>query len=387
MPIKSEYIENLVNKFHTGKISLEELQILTKWYNSHDDQYAVISSKKDESHDQVKARMLQGLLAKVASEQKVTQISLYSGIKWIVAAAAVFLIALGIWTVQDDKKPLPEIATVKSSIEPGGNKATITLADGRTIVLSDSQTGIVAGKAITYINGAPVDNTALNPSEEVQQLTFHTPRGGTYSITLEDGSQVWLNAESTMKYPSRFSVEERVIEIEGEAYFKVKPLYAEDGKRIPFRVISKKQTIEVLGTAFNMNTYSDQASSKTTLVEGKIALNDGKNHILLAPNEQAVTTTGKTRVSRVNTANYTAWRDGKFAFDGKTFEETMNEIGRWYDLDIVYENGVPNEELAGDAYRNQNIGFVLRLLDVAEINYKLDVGLRKITIKGKNNKM
>jgi transmembrane sensor len=387
MSINTESIEQLVFKFNTGNISPGELQQLQDWYNSYDDEHVTIASKAVESPDQVKSRMLENLLAKIAREQP-KPFKLYRKFKWMTAAAAILVIALGTWMLIEYKRPVREPELHSTAIKAGGNKATLTLQNGRNITLSSSQTGIVTGDEITYANGTPVENTGLDKTSETQKLTLHTPRGGTYTITLEDGTQVWLNAASTIKYPSRFASAERVVELEGEAYFKVKSTFNQKGEKIPFKVISAQQEVEVLGTQFNMNAYPDQAFSKTTLVEGKVAISDKVNHFLLAPDEQAVTTAGKTKVKQVEVNNYIAWRDGKFSFDGKTFEEAMNDIARWYDLHIVYENGIPEEELAGDAYRNQNIKFVLRLLDdVAKIDYKLDVANRKLTIKGKKNRM
>ncbi|TKC06184.1 FecR family protein [Pedobacter frigoris] len=378
MSLNTEYIENLVFKFNNGSITPKELQVLTDWYNSHDDQKAVVTSPPEK----VKSRMLTSLLARVANKRS-KSVKLYPKLRWLAAAASIIVIAFGAVMVIKYKSSLPHSAQVKTSIEPGGNKATLTLPDGKSISLSNAQTGIVAGAEIRYIDGSIIENTNVNQTNNTQQLTLHTPRGGTYIIRLQDGTQVWLNAESTLKYPSGFSAEERVVELDGEAYFAVKPAYNINGGKIPFKVTTGQQIVEVLGTEFNISTYPDQASSKTTLIAGKVALSNNDSRIILSPNEQAVTTNGKTIVKKVEVTNYTAWRDGKFSFDGKTFKETMAEIGRWYDLDIIYENGVPSEELVGDAFRNQNIGFVLRLLDVAEINYKLDVNRRKLTIKGK----
>lgn len=378
MSLNTEYIENLVFKFNNGSITQDELQILTDWYNSHNDQKAVISSSPEE----VKSQMLVGLLAKVSAQQP-KRIKLYPKRRWLAAVAILSIVALGTMMVIQNQSSSPKTSLLKTSIEPGGNKATLTMANGKSISLSNAQTGIVTGQEIKYIDGTIVENTDVG----IQQLILHTPRGGTYTVKLQDGTQVWLNAESTLKYPSSFTSEDRIVEIEGEAYFDVQPAYKKTGEKIPFRVITKQEVIEVLGTEFNVNSYLNQASSKTTLVEGKIALNNNVNRTLLSPNEQAVTTNGKTKVKSVNVSYYTAWRDGKFSFDGKTFEETMDEIGRWYDLDIKYENDIPTEELTGDAFRNQNISFVLRLLDVAKINYKLDINLRKLTIKGKKNRM
>lgn len=387
MQFNTKNIEHLVFKFNKGNISPEEFQILQDWYNSHDDQQVIIPSKADESGDVVKSRMLENLLAKIAEEQP-QSIKLYPRLKWLTAAAAILAITLVTWIFIQNKRSEQNPQVQTTEIKAGGNKAILTLQDGRNILLSSSQTGIVTGSNITYANGSPVENTGLDESSEIQKLILHTPRGGTYTITLEDGTQVWLNAASTLKYPSRFGATGRIVELEGEAYFKVKPSYRQNGEKIPFKVISAQQVVEVLGTQFNMNTYTNQPFSKTTLVEGKVAIRDQFNNFELAPGEQAVTASGKTKVRKVAVGNYTAWRDGKFSFDGKTFEETMNDIARWYDLHVVYENGIPEEELTGDAYRNQNIRFVLRLLDdVAEVDYKLDIANRKLIIKGKKNRM
>lgn len=389
MSINTESVEQLVFKFNTGTISPAELQVLQDWYNSHDDTQVSIFTKADESNDQVKSRMLESLMARIAEDQSQQTKHQRLWLRIALVAAAVTAIVFGIWffSAQDTNGRHPELVSGPQDVAPGGNKATLTLQDGRNINLSSSQTGIVTGDEITYANGTPVENTGLNERSEVQKLILHTPRGGTYTITLQDGTQVWLNAASTIKYPSRFGTSARMVELEGEAYFKVKPIYNQKGEKIPFKVISDQQTVEVLGTQFNMNTYNNQPFSKTTLLEGKVSISDQSGNFTLTPGEQATTASGKTKVKKVEVGNYTAWRDGKFSFDGKTFEETMNDIARWYDLHVVYENGIPEEELAGDAYRNQNIRFVLRLLDVAEIDYKLDVANRKLTIKGKKNRM
>jgi ferric-dicitrate binding protein FerR (iron transport regulator) len=363
-----EYIELLVFKFNNGTITPEEQKMLTEWYNSHDDRYVTIPTKEIESAEEVRSRMLSGLLVKMGSSETKPVKRLHLT-RWLSAAAAILVVALITWQFIQYKTVPKSVTAVAKSIEPGGYKATLTLANGKTIALSSAQTGIVTGEKITYLNGTPVTNedlTSTNSEENI--LALHTPRGGTYNITLPDGTEVWLNAASTIKYPSRFSAASRIVHLEGEAYFHVKKAYSQDGERIPFKVIANKQEVEVLGTQFNMNAYPEQESAKTTLV---------------TPNHQAVTTKGNTLVKKVNVYNYTAWREGKFSFDGKTFEETMNDIARWYNLRIVYEGKIPDEELVGDAFRNQHISFVQTLLNVAQIDYDLDVARRQLTIKGK----
>lgn len=388
MRLNTKNVEHLVFKFNNGSITAEELQALLEWYNSHDDQHVTIPLKADESGEAVKSRMLANLLSKVADEQSRHRRKIRLDIRWLAATAAILIVAFGTWMAMEYKTPAGNPGLLKTSIEPGGNKATLTLADGRAIQLSSSQAGIVAGEKITYTNGTPVLNTTPGHSADGQeQLSLHTPRGGTYTIIMSDGTQIWLNAQTTIKYPVRFNTTARVVELEGEAFFKVKSAYRANGEKIPFKVISNRQEVEVLGTEFNMTAYPGKVSSKTTLVEGKVAISDQQRRFILTPNDQAVTTTGKTIVKQVDPGDYTAWREGKFSFNDKTFEETMDEIGRWYDLDIIYTNEIPKEELVGDAFRNQKISLVLRLLDVAEIDYKLDIPQRKLTIKGKKNRM
>jgi len=378
-----ENIELLVYKFNNGSITPEEFQVLKAWYNSHDDEYVIIPTKLAESGEQVKLRMLNGLMDRVSrSDNKRPRIHIF--VKWISAAAAVLLIALLTWKIAGDQQNPQTALRYKTGIEPGGYKATLRLANGKTIPLNSSQSGIITGEQITYANGSPVHNADVKEGQGAEsRLSLQTPRGGTYKVVLPDGTEVWLNAASTITYPSHFSSGARIVELVGEAYFHVKTLYGVNKEKIPFKVLAGQQEVEVLGTHFNVSSYPDQRSVKTTLEEGKVAIEDKKNHIILSPGQQAITSGGNTLVKRVNVANYTAWREGKFSFDDKTFEETMDEIARWYDLQIVYEKRIPDEELVGDAFRNQNIHLVLRLLDAAEISYQLDVPNHRLTIKGK----
>ncbi|WP_257666824.1 FecR family protein [Parapedobacter tibetensis] len=356
--------------------------------------------------------------------------------RWLPYAAAIFIAAVaGTWIFLDNRQQTTDNRLAATDIQPGGNRATLTLADGRTIDLSEGHEGIVVGDGITYQDGSKILDVRYETLDRVRPLadmradsasesylTSHishlmsltTPKGGTYRITLPDGSKVWLNAASTLRYPSRFDGKERVVELEGEAYFEVshqlsavssrlsatghRPMdennpRAESRKptaeKVSFKVKTKNQTIEVLGTQFNITAYADESETKTTLVEGAVRLSVGATgaSVSLVPGEQGVLESGKLQVKEVDVEPYTAWRYGKFSFNNKTFAQIMEELARWYDLDIVYENGIPEEELAGDAFRNQNFSLILRILDAVEINYKLDAPSRKLIINGKKQQI
>lgn len=379
------YIEQLVSKFQDGSISPDELNSLLDWYNAHDDSHVTIPIKEFEDRDQIKARILGKLITRVR-EEKTTRIRRFRTYRWHWVAAAMLLFAFiatwsGLKYFGNNKE---HVELTHTTIEPGGNKATLTLANGKEIVLRTDQEGIIVGNSISYRDGSGLEDDDLsNLGENSEQLILQTPRGGTYQITLPDGTEAWLNAATTLKYPSRFTEEHRIVEVQGEAYFDVQPAYRRDGSKIPFKVISKQQEIEVVGTQFNISAYPEQQYSKTTLIEGKIVLRDKDRQFVLKPGDQATTTTANTALRQVQTATYTSWRNGKFSFDDKSFAEIMNEVGHWYDLTIVYEGQIPHEELVGDAFRNQNLQLVLRVLDVAEIDYTIDVPNRKLIIKEK----
>jgi len=278
--------------------------------------------------------------------------------------------------------------TTSTDISPGGNKATLKLADGRTIALDNNQDGIVVGdRGISYADKE--DSQLANLADEGKDLFLEvsTPKGGQYQVTLADGSRVWLNAGSTLRYPSRFQKDKRIVYLEGEAYFEVNEQvlsnqanhpYAAAQKK-PFIVITKEQEAQVLGTKFNINSFDKQI--KTTLASGRLYVsNAAGGAVTLWPNEQASSSANGITKRKINIESELAWRYDKFSFDNKPFAAVMEELARWYDLHIVYANRIPTIELAGDAHRNQNLSLVLRVLDASNVNYRLDKETRKLII-------
>lgn len=378
------YIEDLIVKFQTGIISPPELAELTEWYNSYSDEEVTIVTDEPLQKEQVRERMLNGLLTKIRIDQPAVKTNVYrmQAKLWAASVAVLLILSLLAWFGIKRNKHVksPDFAVQSSSdtILPGRPRAVLLLADGQEVVLDTAQDGIVVDGAIHYADGRSLaSNVDL---DKMSDLQLYVPKGGVYHITLSDGTQVWLNSDSRLRYPAKFASTEREVELDGEAFFMVKGQFSTKGQRIPFFVKTQRQTVEVLGTQFNVNGYSTQAFAKTTLLEGKVNIHVADQRIILKPGQQASTRGNLTKIKTVDAQMEIAWKEGKFNFDGKSFEETMAEIGRWYDLSIKYNGKIPNVELVGDAYRNEKINLVLRLLDAADVRYQLDIHKRELII-------
>lgn len=300
------------------------------------------------------------------------------------AAAAVAILVAGIWFLNPGKQPdtrfNPLDEQLSVDMAPGGHRATLTLADGRTIDLSEAQSGIVVGDGINYFDGSTVldmghDNNGLIDMAASPPMAISTPAGGMYRITLADGTEVWLNSESTLKYPVRFSETERVVEIVGEAYFSV----TKDVKR-PFKVISEGQEIQVLGTEFNISAYVDEPEMKTTLVSGSVLIVNRKSNTAnrLEPGQQGIVREAYTDIQKVDTGLYVAWKNGYFYFKHTPFEEVMRQLARWYDVELVYKGDVPPETFSGEMDRDLTLSAALKLLNVSAVKVQIAPGNKLI---------
>lgn len=295
--------------------------------------------------------------------------------RWLPYAAAVILVALaGTWIFFGDRivNRTPQIVNAQD-IDPGSHRATLTLADGRTIDLSQDQYGIVIGdETITYQDGSSLAGIHFGPTPDgdapPMQYVLTTPQGGTYQITLSDGTDVWLNAGSTLKYPSHFTGTERTVEIIGEAYFDV----AKDQK-MPFQVNSPKQQIEVVGTEFNVQAYEGDAETKTTLVAGSVRVVATGTTLQLVPGEQSIWRSNGITKSPVDTEAATAWKNGYFKFDGD-LKSIMAQISRWYDIDVVFDKNVDTSmELMGRISRDKKLSDILLMLQDVDEDLKFKI--------------
>jgi transmembrane sensor len=295
-------------------------------------------------------------------------------LKFIAGVAVVLIGGLVIYSYHNSiKEGVAVVKNIpaKTNITPGSNKAVLTLQDGSTIVLNDAKEGTLAqqGNAniVKMANGQLVYNKTDAQPEKVLFNTMTTPRGGQYKLTLPDGTDVWLNSASSITYPTAFVGNERNVSITGEAYFEV----AKD-KTKPFHVKAGSQTIEVLGTHFNVMAYADEDVIKTTLLEGSVKVQGDKESGILKPGEQSVINkNGELKVSVASVDEAMAWKNGYFKFNRVGIKYIMRQLSRWYDVDVMYEGRVKEDEFVGTIGRSENIVQALHLLELANVHFKI----------------
>lgn len=291
-------------------------------------------------------------------------------IKTFVRYAAILILPLGLALVLllREKQPEPVIA-ISEVITPGSHKAILTMGGGERIVLSDStftplqeQNGMIVKIQNSKVSYLTPTDTLISETTPIYN-TLQVPRGGEYFLTLSDGTQVWLNAESEIRYPVRFTGSKREIFLEGEAFLTVTP-----NKEKPFVVVSSKASVTVLGTEFNFRAYPDEENVQTTLVEGSVIMQSAryKQQIRLIPGEQGTLEieTGKLYKQEVNTYLYTAWKDGRFAFRNTRLEELFNILSRWYDLHVFYLNPEAKDiRFTGDINKTEDFNAILKIIE------------------------
>lgn len=295
------------------------------------------------------------------------------------AAAAVILLTAGTywWLSRQQEPTTPQVVSVKndSTIAPGKSGAILTLADGSQVVLDSLNNGQLAkqnGSEVIMQDGRLVYDPAKANNEEVLYNTMTTPRGRQFEITLPDGTKVWLNAASSIRYPTAFSGTQRKVELDGEAYFEV----TKNAKQ-PFIVDARKKSeIEVLGTSFNVSAYVNDKSLNTTLIDGSVKVNG----TVIKPGQQAQVTDLVRVVSNADIEKVTAWQRGFFNFEGASLEEVMKQLERWYDIEVVYADGIPAVEFGGEFTRNMSLSGVLLALEKAGVRYRLE-GRRLIILR------
>lgn len=304
-------------------------------------------------------------------------------LRWMqVAAAAIVVLAIGVagyWFMNRNAKN--EVAKndqpvkpTAADILPGGNKAVLTLADGTVITLDSAANGQLAQQGSSQIvktkNGELVyEKTAQNSAGPLTYNMLVIPRGGQYQLTLPDGSKVWLNAASSIRYPVTFTGNERRVELTGEAYFEV----AKDARK-PFHVITPTQDVEVLGTHFNVNAYANEPAVKTTLLEGSVKVK-AENSVVLKPGEQAELSGTNSLLTIDHSPDLEqtmAWKNGFILFNKTDIKSIMRQVERWYNVDVVFEGDIPQRTFTGGIARSARLSELLRLFEVSKVKFRIE---------------
>lgn len=301
---------------------------------------------------------------------------------WVKRMAAACVIGLIILTVVYRSRPPGAESSVlkgekvlakKNDTPPGSNKAVLTLADGSTIALDDAQNGNLTQQGNTKVlklNGTLAYQAAGAGSQQTLYNSIATPRGGQFQVMLPDGTQVWLNAASSIRFPTAFTGKERRVEVTGEAYFEVAK-----NVEMPFVVQVQRAEVHVLGTHFNVMAYSEEDVLKATLLEGSIRFSSGSNSNVLKPGQQSqLLRNGQVNIeSNVNIEEVVAWKNGVFHFERAGIESVMHQLSRWYDVEVVYQHPPMNGLFHADIPKNTNLSMALKALELTgKVHFQLE---------------
>jgi len=363
----------LLKKYQEGTLSSEDKDKLDAWYlhKASNTNLQLNEYELQDSYDVLKS--------KLPLKPKTKVISLWPRVA--VAASIVLLLGTGIFYFTKPQEQTNQIVEKAKEIAPGGTRGILTLSNGKQIVLGEISAKDTIAKegqkdevtikmnangVITYI----INPDAATPKNAANSFnTLSTPTGGQYNIVLADGTKVFLNTVSSIKYPTQFNEDKRIVELEGEAYFEV----AKD-KNKPFIVKSGNQSIEVLGTHFNVHAYDNESVTKTTLLEGSVAVSYKNQKSILKPGQQSNVSENfnKIKIREVDTEATIAWKNGRFKFDNADLKSVMKQLERWYGIKVEYRGDVSDVRFNGGTFMNKNLSEVLKVLELSNIKFKVE---------------
>lgn len=371
--------KEILTRYLDGKCTEQEIALLESWHLDYD----LDAVENIDFDEQVKDLDRVWVRLQAVPEPVVKRTKLWPG--RAVAAAVALISGLGLFFYQQKVSAEKEQYKLAVALHPGKNDAVLTLSNGQQVVLNETPAGEIArqsGISITKAtDGTIVYNSNISPemrkapAGELQYNTITTPRGGKYQLNLPDGTKVWLNAASELKYPVIFAVNERSVELKGEAYFEVSK-----NKNSPFHVKTISQDLEVLGTHFNVNAFADERETKTTLLEGSVKivplnLNRSSNipaSILLKPGQQVVLDEDELKVAKADVSEVMSWKNGMFQFNDTELSSIMRQASRWYDVDVVYEGEIPEIRFSGEVSRNVNAATFLDMFKYLDIKFNIE---------------
>ena len=398
---KERFIE-LFDKSQGGFLSASEADELNEWIGRSDHNREMVVRLHDDNY----LKRTVGLLAKARLEDWQTILEKHPELKseeavvkrmnpgmlirvWIAAAVAIILIVYTTCWYFNNKTDDSKLATTEKKQlhdvgPPAITKASITLANGQVVAL-DTLKNIMAvvEKNVTVVKNSDGQitykgNKSNEGSDGVTYNTLTNPRGSKIvSIRLNDGTTIWLNNESTLRYPVVFNGNERKVELTGEAYFEVAPSYTKNGKKRSFFVTANDVTVEVLGTHYNVHNYTDEGTIKVTLLEGSVKVRNKEQTVVIKPGEQASVSLSsqKSQSIPVQTADIDqvmAWKNSTFYFNGETLQFIMKQLARYYNVDVVYEGSVPEKKFGGMINRNKNLNEVLNVLELSGVHFRVE---------------
>jgi transmembrane sensor len=362
----------LLKKYNHGNCTPEEKALVERWYLSESSKHEALEDQDDFAAEKIQ---MWYKISGIKKRKKSSRIILWAS---SIAAVALIVFSIGGSIYKRDQA---EIAQNEASVkvydkDPGGNKAVLTLADGSKIVLDDAVNGTIAKQGEIRISKAADGSIIYDVPTVFADLktgitfynTIETPKGGKYQIILPDGSKVWLNSVSSLRYPAVFNDKERNVELKGEAFFEV----ARNTEK-PFIVKTSAMSVMVTGTQFNVMAYSDEKYTAATLVEGSINVSNNISNMVLRPGEQVVSNDGaKLSKNIVDVEQNIAWKNGLFQFSNSDIRTVMNQISRWYDVTIEYKGLVPEKHFGGYISRDSKLSQVLKILELSGVKFKIE---------------
>jgi transmembrane sensor len=380
--MNEEQARQLLKRYLAGEATPSEQALVEAWYArlEAEGKWGWEPGEKEAMQAMIENRLLGAIRGEDVTQGRVIPLR-----RWrrLAVAAVLVLVGCGAYLLYS-RAPAVTVASVTHDLPPGGNKAVLTLANGSQILLDSAANGTLAQQGSVNVMKTDSGRLAYTASNEkpntVLYNTLKTPRGGQYQLVLPDGSKVWLNAASSIRYPVLFSGPDREVEVSGEAYFEV----AKSATN-PFRVkIGDKAVIEVLGTEFNVNAYEDEPAVRTTLLQGSVKVlsaGGGNAPVLLAPGQQAALFAGNPikLLSGVDVNQVVAWKNGLFSFDKADLPTVLRQLARWYDFDVVYEGDVKPRHFGGKIERDLNLSEVLGVLQQTKVHFIIEN--RKLKVK------
>ncbi|MCR8668945.1 FecR domain-containing protein [Aestuariibaculum sp. M13] len=365
-------ILTLLKNYRNGTLSDAEKDKLEAWYLFE------ASNSKLRLNEYQLENSYKYLRAKLPIKQEPKVVNLWKRVA--VAASITLMLATGLYYFNRTSDSQIQLTEEIKEFTPGGNRGVLTLSNGKQIVLADVEVNdsIVNDgdneEVTIQMNPNGLITYVINPKLNSDKHNFNTyntlstPVGGQYNVVLADGTKVYLNAVSSIKYPTQFNEGKRIVELEGEAYFEV----AKD-KTKPFMVKSGNQTIQVLGTHFNVQAYTNESFIKTTLLEGSVAVSYKDQKTILKPGQQAKVTENSSAilVNDVDAESAVAWKDGRFKFDNADLKTVMNQLERWYDIQVEYKGDIPDLKFNGGTFMNKNLSEVLKVLELSNIKFEI----------------